>query len=222
MADRPMTTMSTVDVVELLLADHRKAKSLLGRFESVAPTERSGYFCEVVTELVRHEVAEEQVVYPIIRHAPGGDQEADTRIAEEAKAEKLLADMEKLDISSSEFATRFITLRQAVLDHASSEEASTFPRLKEMEDLEFARGSGWALRVREICGANPPAPARTRHPTGKPNFGPCGCTLRQGARRDQERIGGSPAPLMQAPLGPTGARRGQPRAYVSAALLSNS
>jgi len=166
MADRPMTTMSTVDVVELLLADHRKAKSLLGRFESVAPTERSVYFCEVVTELVRHEVAEEHVVYPIIRHAPGGGQEADTRIAEESKTEKLLADMEKLDVSSSEFATRFITLRQAVLNHASSEEASTFPRLKEMEDLDSRVALGGRYEYAKSAAPSHPHPHAPDTPPG--------------------------------------------------------
>jgi hemerythrin superfamily protein len=137
MADRPMTTMSTTDVVELLLADHAEAKALLGRFDQIAPTERASYFCEVVSELVRHEVAEEHVVYPIIRHAiPGGKQEAEARIAEESAAEELLAEMEKLDPTSAEFATKFITLREAVLSHASSEEASTFPILQRMEDAE--------------------------------------------------------------------------------------
>jgi len=137
MADRPMTTMSTTDVVELLLADDQQTKAILNRFEQIAPSERASYFFEVVTELVRHEVAEEHVVYPIIRHAtPGGRQEAEARIAEQAKAEELLAEMEKLDASSAEFATKFAALRQAVLDHASSEEASTFPLLKEMEDDE--------------------------------------------------------------------------------------
>ena len=41
MADRPMTTMSTTDVIELLLADHEEAKSLLGRFDHTERTERA-------------------------------------------------------------------------------------------------------------------------------------------------------------------------------------
>jgi hemerythrin superfamily protein len=172
MADRPMTTMSTVDVVELLLADHAKAKSLLDRFESIAATERSAYFCEVVTELVRHEVAEEHVVYPIIRHAPGGDQEADSRIAEESKTERLLSDMEKLDVSSSEFATRFIILREAVVDHASSEEASTFPRLKEMEDFESRVALGGRYEHAKFAAPTHPHPHAPDTPPGNLILGP--------------------------------------------------
>jgi hemerythrin superfamily protein len=137
MADRPMTTLSTTDVIELLLADHEDAKALLDRFDATAPDARAGYFCEVVTELVRHEVAEEHVVYPIIRHAmPGGEQEAKARIAEQTEMEELLVAMEKADASSADFADQFATLRQTVLEHASAEEASTFPLLQQMEDAE--------------------------------------------------------------------------------------
>lgn len=172
MADRPVTTMSTTDVVELLLADHEAAKALLSRFEGIAPTERSGYFCEVVTELVGHEVAEEQVVYPIIRRAPGGDQEADTRIAEQAKAEEILADMEKMDPSSTEFATRFISLRQAVLAHASSEEASTFPLLREMEDAESRVALGGRYEHTKSKAPTHPHPHAPDTPPGNVILGP--------------------------------------------------
>jgi hemerythrin superfamily protein len=133
--DRPPTTLSTTDVVQLLLTDHREAEKLLGRFDGLRPEDRAAYFGEVVIELVRHEVAEEHVVYPIIRRgAPGGEAEANARIAEESQAEQLLVDLEKLDATSEEFAEKFSTLRQAVLAHARSEEATTFPLLAELED----------------------------------------------------------------------------------------
>jgi hemerythrin superfamily protein len=135
--------MSTTDVIELLRSDHEAAGALLGRFGGVALAERASYFYEVVTELVRHEVAEEHVVYPIIRHAtPGGEQEATVRIAEQTEIEERLAAMEKLDAASAEFVDQFTALRQAVLDHASAEEATTFPLLGEMEDADSRRALG--------------------------------------------------------------------------------
>jgi hemerythrin superfamily protein len=172
MADRPMTTMSNTDVIELLLADHGAAKALLGRFDDVVPAQRADYFCEVVTELVRHEVAEELVVYPIIRQAPGGDKEADTRIAEQSKAEELLAEMEKVDASSSEFATRFMNLRQAVLAHASSEETTTFPLLKETEDEESRRALGGRYEHAKSTAPTHPHPHAPDTPPGDVILGP--------------------------------------------------
>ena len=96
-----MTTTSTQDIVELLLSDHEEAKALLGRYDSLSVTEREGYFCEVVSELVRHEVAEEVVVYPVIRtKAPDGEDEVAPRLKEQAEAEEILAELEKRDPES--------------------------------------------------------------------------------------------------------------------------
>ena len=172
MADRPMTTMSTTDVVELLLADHEEAKALLGRFDHIAPTERASYFCEVVTELVRHEVAEERVVYPIIRHAvPGGEQEAKARIAEQSEVEKLLVALERLDASSEEFADQFATLRRAVLDHAGAEEATTFPLLGQMEDDESRLALGGLYELAKAKAPSHPHPHAPQTPPGDVIFG---------------------------------------------------
>jgi hemerythrin superfamily protein len=167
MADRPMTTMSTTDVIELLLADHDAAEALLGRFDDIVLAERAGYFCEVVTALVRHEVAEEHVVYPIIRHAAqGGEQEARARIAEQTETERLLVAMERLDASSEEFAAQFTTLRQAVLDHASAEEASTFPLLKQMEDTESRIALGGRYEHAKARAPSHPHPHAPHTPPG--------------------------------------------------------
>jgi hemerythrin superfamily protein len=173
MADRPRTTMSTTDVIELLLVDHKQAKVLLERFDQIAPPDRPRYFSEVVTELVRHEVAEEHVIYPLIRQAiPKGEQEANTRIAEESEAESLLAEMEKLDASSPEFASKFSTLRRAVLDHASAEEASTFPLLKEMEDAESRLALGGLYEHAKAKAATHPHPHAPHTPPGNTILGP--------------------------------------------------
>jgi hemerythrin superfamily protein len=173
MADRPMTTASTTDVIELLLADHREARALLGRFEQIAMTERATYFCEVVTALVGHEVAEEHVVYPIVRRAtPDGAREAKTRIAEQSKAEELLVELEKLDASSAEFTTKFTLLRESVLEHASAEEASTFPLVKQSEDAESLLALGGRYELAKAKAPTHPHPHSPHSPPGNVIFGP--------------------------------------------------
>ncbi len=100
-----------------------------------APAERrNGAFCELVHELVGHEVAEEAVVYPALRQdAPGGDREADARIEEQSAAEHRLAQLERLDPASPEFADGARRLRTAVLAHARAEEEHVLPMLAEAE-----------------------------------------------------------------------------------------
>jgi hemerythrin superfamily protein len=165
--DRPPTTLSSTDIVQLLLTDHQEAKELLARFDGLSPDDRAPYFCEVVSELVRHEVAEEHVVYPIIRRgAPGGEAEAKARIAEETGAEVLLADMEKLDTTSAEFETKFMTLRQAVIAHASSEESTTFPLLAELEDAESRIALGGRYEHAKSVAPTHPHPHAPHTPPG--------------------------------------------------------
>jgi len=162
-----MTTMSTTDVVQLIQADHRSTKELLEGFDRVGPEGRASYFAEVVTELVRHEVAEEHVLYPIIRHgSPNGESEAADRIAEQSEAIHLLARMEKLDATSAEFLTKFVTLRQAVLNHASLEEASTLPLLAEMEDAESRVALGGRYEHAKAVAPRHPHPHAAESPPG--------------------------------------------------------
>lgn len=123
------------DIVKLLKSDHQAAKALLQKFNTVSQS-REEYFCEVVQTLVGHEVAEELVVYPAIRQAPGGDTVAQARLAEQSEAEELLANMESEDPASAEFSQKFIQLRTAVLAHAEAEESTVFPLLEQSTSVD--------------------------------------------------------------------------------------
>jgi hemerythrin superfamily protein len=166
MTDRPPVTMSRIDILELLLADHREAEDLLSRFDSLPPEDRAAHFATVVLDLVAHEVAEEHVVYPIIRHAPGGEAEAKARIAEESAAEKLLVDLQGLDPTSAAFATKFATLREAVTAHAGAEEATTFPLLAELEDAESRIALGGRYTHAKSVAPTHPHPHAPHSPPG--------------------------------------------------------
>jgi hemerythrin superfamily protein len=121
---------------------------------------------------VRHEVAEERVVYPIIRHAvPAGEQEAKARIAEQSEVEKLLVALEKLDASSEEFATQFAVLQHAVIAHAGAEEATTFPLLGEMEDAESRLALGGLYELAKAKAPSHPHPHAPQSPPGDVIFG---------------------------------------------------
>jgi hemerythrin superfamily protein len=166
MTDRPPTTLSTTDIVQLLLADHHDVEELLNRFDSIGPEDRADVFARVVIDLVAHEVAEEHVIYPIIRHAPEGEVEAKTRIAEESASERLLIDLQKLDPTSAEFATKFATLRDAVLAHAHAEEATTFPLLTELEDTESRIALGGRYKHAKSVAPTHPHPHAPHSPPG--------------------------------------------------------
>jgi hemerythrin superfamily protein len=166
MTDRPPVTMSRTDIVELLVADHQSAGELLSRLETVDYEGRAHYFTTVVITLVAHEVAEEHVVYPIIRHATGGEAEAKARIAEESASERLLVELQKLDPTSADFATKFVDLREAATAHAQAEEATTFPMLTEMEDVESRIALGGRYEHAKSVAPTHPHPHAPHSPPG--------------------------------------------------------
>jgi hypothetical protein len=118
------------DLVELLLRDHDKVRGLLSRLDSTFDEDLGIYFCKLREEFVRHERAEELILYPALRmKVRGGDAVANECIEEHSRAEETLALLSEQDPLAASFRTRLIALRIAVLAHAKHEEADVFPSL---------------------------------------------------------------------------------------------
>jgi hypothetical protein len=101
----------------------------LSEFETAAPDTHGELFVKLRDQLVRHEYAEQAVVYPELRDLDGGREAADARMVEESGAERALADLEKLDPTSLEFRSGLAALRASVLSHAHNEETEVLPLL---------------------------------------------------------------------------------------------
>ena len=183
-----MTETRTGDIVDLLSQDHEEAKQLLEQITGAAPSARETLFWELVPELVRHEVAEEVVVYPRIRSdAPDGDAEVEPRLKEQREAEEMLSAMEKLDPASDEFAQKLTKLRNDVLDHAEAEEQNIFPLLRALEHEEERTELG-ARYERAKASARRPIPTRTprTRPRGTSSWVP---SLRSPTKSAMQRKG---------------------------------
>ena len=170
----PVTAPTTAnDVVKLLHSDHQAVEQWLKRFESIEPGERDADFGEVGADLVRHEVAEEVVVYPALRRdIQGGGNQADARIAEQAEAEELLAKMEKLDPGTAEFIESFKKLRSAVLDHAKAEESEVLPLLTAQASEARRAELGERYRAAKEAAPTHPHPHLPDKPPGNLLAGP--------------------------------------------------
>jgi iron-sulfur cluster repair protein YtfE (RIC family) len=167
-----MTIAPTDDVISLLTQDHEAIKQRLKQFDGALPEHRAELFWKLMDQLVRHEVAEEVVVYPVLRHEPGGDTIAKDRMAEEAEAERLLARMEKLDPTTEEFMGAIIDLRTAVLDHAQKEESEAFPILLANEEMDFLIQLGQKYKGEKLAAPNHPHPHTPNTPLGNKLLGP--------------------------------------------------
>ncbi|MFF8261553.1 hemerythrin domain-containing protein [Streptomyces virginiae] len=130
-----------VDVITELTADHREMDETFDIIERAVPAgERQTAAERLTIELVRHTVTEEEHLYPTLREVfPDGDLIADREIAEHARMEKILKDLEGLDADGPEFDPLVAALRAEVTAHVWDEEENLFPRLREacaQESLE--------------------------------------------------------------------------------------
>ena len=160
------TTGTETDLIELLLQDHREAEALL-RQVGQPGRDQAEVFHEIVHDLVGHEVAEEEIVYPAVRSSvDGGEALAEARIAEQQEAEELMARMEKMDTGSDEFAQSLRRLRDEALTHAKSEEAEVFPRLQEALTPERRSQLGAAYKGAKATAPTHPHPHAPNTPPG--------------------------------------------------------
>ena len=123
---------SDQDVVDVLTTDHREATELIGQVVGTSdPEQRRELADSLISELVRHSVAEEMYVYPAMReHLPNGDEVVEHDTSEHKELEALMKQLEGADASSGEFSDAVEQIRAALRDHVAGEEEEQFPALR--------------------------------------------------------------------------------------------
>ena len=125
-----MAAPATLSATQLLRQRHKEIEDLFQRTLDAASTERSELFDCLRATLAVHETTEEIFVHPLARRT-GGDAEriVEARLAEEREATQTLKELEDLGPEGDQFATRLMSFRRAVLEHAEKEEHELFPIL---------------------------------------------------------------------------------------------
>ncbi|MFC7528390.1 hemerythrin domain-containing protein [Actinoplanes sp. GCM10030250] len=120
------------DVIDVLVSDHRDVTALIGNIWSVAdPMIRRDLTDTAISELVRHAVAEEMYVYPVMRkYLDGGDKAVEHDVEEHKELEQTMKRLEDLDVSTPEFDEALRALETVLADHVQDEESEQFPELR--------------------------------------------------------------------------------------------
>ncbi|MFD8411001.1 hemerythrin domain-containing protein [Streptomyces sp. NPDC059650] len=122
---------ATEDVVALLMRQHGQIHTLFDEVRTAEGEERTDAFRRLVHLLAVHETAEEEVVHPTAGTAfDGGREIVEERLAEEKAAKEKLAALEDMETSDPRFMPTLLSLRDAVLAHARSEERYEFALLR--------------------------------------------------------------------------------------------
>lgn len=159
-------------IIDHLRKDHDTVRSLFGRLDETPPAQRHDLFREIVSELARHEAAEQAIVHPRTREAARGDQIADSVVREEQEAEELMAAMESMDPESDEFLTSFRKLHTAVENHATHEEDKEFPRLEDQLDQDELVSMAQDFERLESIAPTHPHPDAPNDPAAQKSMGP--------------------------------------------------
>lgn len=158
-------------IIDALRRDHDEVRELFRQIETANGEKRRELFQRLLSELVRHEVAEEEILRPVSRR-DAGDAIANARIKEESQAEELLKEMEKLDTSSAEFDNKLAKLRREVERHAEAEETKEFPRVAEKETTERLEQMGQAYEAMKKMAPTRPHPSTPNTPVANMLTGP--------------------------------------------------
>lgn len=158
-------------IIDELRHDHDEVRETFRQLDTARGERRKELFQQLLSELVRHEVAEEVILRPVSRQ-DAGQAIADARVKEESHAEELLKEMEKLDTSSAEFDSKLTKLRHEVERHAEAEETKEFPRIEKKETDERLRQMGEAYDAVKKAAPIRPHPSTPNTPVGSLLTGP--------------------------------------------------
>lgn len=128
------------DVVGFLTSQHEQIKTMFADVTSKTGSEREEAFVELRRLLAVHEAAEEEIVHPRAKKEISDTSIVAARLHEEQEAKQMLTELEKLDIESPEFETKFRQFESDVIEHAEAEEHQEFNKLEaSLDDDQLAR-----------------------------------------------------------------------------------
>lgn len=167
-------TQAEQDVVDVLTTDHREFIALLREIWTTDdPDRRRDIADTVISEIVRHAVAEEMYVYPAMReHLPDGDEAAEHDIEEHKELERTLKELEKVEASDPRFTEVVRELETKLAHHVQDEEAEQFPQLRARVPREQLVALAGKVQTAKKLAPTRPHPAAPNNPVFHKLVGP--------------------------------------------------
>lgn len=170
-ADTRTDRLPEDDVITVLLRQHARVRELVVDVQQAQGQHRQQAFDELRALLAVHETAEEMVLRPVTRSI-GEVDVAKARNAEEGAANRMLAELEKMDTAAPDFDTKFAAFAEAVLRHAEKEEHDEFPQVRAAKSQEQLRSLSKALLAVEKLAPTHPHPGTAGSSTAQWSVGP--------------------------------------------------
>jgi len=162
------------DAVDLLDADHKAVKKMFIDYDALCEDGASAGDRQALAEkicgaLTVHAQIEEEIFYPAVREATGSDTLMDEALAEHAQAKKLIARIQGMKASSTDYDATVRELAKTIDQHVLEEREQIFLQAKNAAlDL---RGLAVPLAKRKqqlSAGGAQPAPSPKAMKSAKP------------------------------------------------------
>ena len=162
------------DVIAELMVDHREVEELFAQIEGEQSAEdRQDTFEQIITELVRHSIAEESWLYPAVEDKlPNGKEIADKERADHQQVEELLKELEGEDPHAPESRPKLTQLITSLRAHIQDEENNLFPALRANASAEELRELGDKVRTTKKAAPTRPHPSAPRGEMARKTLGP--------------------------------------------------
>lgn len=126
----------TTTIYETIKADHEHHRDLL---ERIADTEgdsdkRREAWEEFYYDVKSHAAAEEETFYSKIMAKPDGQDDARHSVAEHKEMDDIMEELNRMDMASPGWITRFKTLKHDYEHHMEEEEKDIFPVARKVLD----------------------------------------------------------------------------------------
>jgi hemerythrin superfamily protein len=168
-----MNTAHQQDIVDDIITDHREVEEVFAEIEKGGGGNKRDLVEHVITELVRHSVAEEQYLYPVARRVlPDGDKVADHELEEHGKAERLMKSLEETDAEDPTFDELTRQLIDAIRHHVEEEESDLLPKLRGACDSAELRELGEKFEKSKKMAPTRPHPSAPDRPPANKILGP--------------------------------------------------
>ena len=125
----PATTFrGNPDVFGRLVHDHDHHRALIAMVEETTgdSDDRRLLFAELTREMQAHAAAEEQALWSSVLRNPETTDDGRHAVAEHYQIDKLIEELEEIDMASSAWLRRFSALKEKYLHHLREEEQEQF------------------------------------------------------------------------------------------------
>ncbi|MGH8878127.1 MAG: hemerythrin domain-containing protein [Stackebrandtia sp.] len=150
------------NLINVITSDHRAIEAAFNELEnkSMTPETRGALVDHVIAELVRHSVAEEQFMYPAVRkYVSGGDEIADHEIEEHAEAERVMKDLDEMDVTDPRFEAKLHELMSDINHHVHEEESTLLPNLAAACSIDELQSLGEKVVAAKMVAPTRPHPS---------------------------------------------------------------